>query len=77
VIAAMTDQHDDFERAFRRVPESPTNELLARQVVDELEQWRANGLVVQLSTAIALAREYGVPFDYVLAERERRVREAK
>jgi len=72
----MTDLHDDFERAFRRVanPE-PVLEELARQVCDRLEQWKADGLVVRLSTAIALAREFGVPLDYVFAERERRVRE--
>ena len=67
---------DEFELAYRRVPESPTDELLARQVVDELERWAAEGLVVRFSTAIALAREAGVPLDYVLAERERRKRAA-
>ena len=73
----MTDLHDDFERAFRRVQDpEPMLEALARQVVDELERWKADGLAVRLSTAIALAQEYGVPLDYVMAERERRVREA-
>lgn len=64
------------ERAFRRVAPDPMLEELARQVVDTLERWKADGLVVRLSTAIALGREYGVPLDYVFAERERRVREA-
>jgi hypothetical protein len=71
----MTDLHDDFEMAFRRVPHEPLLEDLARQVVDRLEQWKADGLVVRLSSAIRLAREFGVPLDYVFAERERRVRE--
>lgn len=70
----MTDLHDDFERAFRRVPAEPVLEELARQVVDQIEKWKADGLTVRLSTAITLAREYGVPLDYVFAERERRVR---
>ena len=73
----MTDLHDEYERAFRRVTDpEPMLEELARQVVDELERWKADGLVVRLSTAIALAREFGVPLEYVFAERERRVREA-
>ena len=67
------------EQAYiRRVsnPE-PLLEELARQVVDELDKWKAEGLVIRLSTAIALAREVGVPLDYVFDERERRVRESQ
>lgn len=68
----------DEEVYCRRVSNpDPLRLALARQVVDQLEAFAREGLVVQPSTLIKLASEAGVPVDYVLDERERRVRERR
>ena len=59
-----------------RSPE-PMLEALARQVVDEVERWKGDGLTVSMGTVVKLASEAGVPLDYILDERERRVRAAR
>jgi hypothetical protein len=55
---------------------NPVLEELARQAVDELETQAylkddSSGSFVRIAD---LAHRYGVPFEYVLDERERRVR---
>lgn len=48
-------------------------EELARQACDQIERWALHDRV-QPSTIARAAHNVGVPMEYVLAERERRVR---
>jgi hypothetical protein len=70
----------DDEVYCRRVRDpNPMLEQLARQVVDTvetLERERA-GRSVSMVAIASTAHELGVPIEYVLDERERRVRERR
>lgn len=62
---------------LRRVRDpNPMLQELARQVVDTIDRWELEvGSPVRFAAVAALAADAGVPLDYVLDERERRVRE--
>lgn len=63
---------------LRRVRDpNPLLEAIARGMLDQLEESQAQGLPVTFDTLCRTAREFGVPLDYVLDERERRVREGQ
>lgn len=64
---------------LRRVKDpNPMLEELARQVCDQIDKWEAEvGSPVRPIVVGVLAADAGVPLEYVLDERERRVRAAR
>lgn len=66
---AMTDLHDEYERAYlRRVRHpDPLFQILASEAADAVEKLGASPRL--------MAQQCGVPVDYVLEELERRARE--